>query len=236
MEVTLDTNAVIALANDALGAHRSEADRVAAKYLKPLLDYHRQELITLSVGRTTFLEAMPKNTTEPPYVITEKRIVDAGLNIDRVQLYRSKQHIAFRCRECNAITYAPEYDLGYAQQIRNVLTGNKKINAQYYEYRQSRINDPEEDVKKKWHNHFNDIWGLVEHVSWGGDIFVTSDPDFLNKQDQLAKIVPGKIWSSKQTFEELSKMSLPLPKKPAWQPRLEIQQCIRCRLKQQIVS
>jgi hypothetical protein len=232
MEVTLDTNAVIALANDTLGAHRSEADREAAKYLKPLRDYyHRQRLITLSVGRTTFLEAMPKNATEPPHVIAEKIIAAAGLNIDRVQLYRSRQPIAYHCRGCNALTYWHQHDFDYAQQIRNVLTGSKKINARYYEYRQSRINDPEEEVKRKWHNHFNDIWGLFEHVSWGGDIFVTSDPDFLKKQAQLAKIAPGKIWSPKQTLEELSKMSLPLPQKPAWLPRLEIQQCISCLLK-----
>ena len=236
MEVTLDTNAVIALANDTLGAHRSEADRVAAEYLKQLLDYHRQGLIRVSVGRTTFLEEEPKDVTDPPHVFSEKRIAAAGLNIDRVQLYRSGQPIAYHCRGCNAIVYWHQYDFYYKQQIHNVLTGNKKINAHYYEYRQRRINDPEEEVKKKWHNHFNDIWGLFEHVSWGGDIFVTSDPDFLNKQDQLAKIVPGKIWSPKQTLEELSKMSLPLPQKPAWQPRLEIPQCIGCSLKQQLAS
>ena len=46
MEVTLDTNAVIALAND----------EPESKYLKPLRDlYHQQMLITLFVGRMTFL-------------------------------------------------------------------------------------------------------------------------------------------------------------------------------------
>lgn len=227
MEVTLDTCAVIALAND-------EPDAI---YLKTLRDeYHRQGLITLSVGEITFLEAMPKDATEPPHVIAEKRIAAAGLNIDRVQLYRSWQFIAFHCRECNAITYAPEYDQGYAQCIRNILTGNKKIDFRYHQYRQRRINDPEEKVKRVWHNHFNDVWGLVEHVSWGGDIFVTSDPDFLNKTDKLAKVVPGMILSPKDTVEYLSTMSLPLPPKPAWQPRLEIQQCIHCRLKRLVAS
>jgi len=227
MEVTLDTCAVIALAND-------EPD---AKYLKTLRDeYHRQELITLSVGRTIYFEAMPKDTTEPTHVISEKRIADAGLNIDRVQLYRSGQPIAFHCRECNAITYAPEYDQGYAQCIRDILTGNKKIDSRYYQYRQRRINDPEEKVKRVWHNHFNDVCGLVDHIAWGGDIFVTSDPDFLNKTDKLAAVVPGKILSPKATLDYLSNMSIPLPKPPAWQPRVAIQQCIGCRLKHLVAS
>ncbi len=226
MEVTLDTCVVIALAND-------EPD---AKYLKPLRDLHRQGLITLSIGRSTFLEAEPKNATEPLHVILEKRIAAAGLNIDGVHLYRSGQPIAYHCLECNAIAYGHEDDLIYAQRIRNILTGEKKIDARYYEYRQRRINDPEEIVKRVWHNHFNDIWGLFEHVSWGGDIFVTSDPDFLKKRDKLALLVPGKILGFKETLEELSKTPLPLPKTPAWQPRLETSQCIRCRFKQQLAS
>lgn len=227
MEVTLDTCAVIALAND-------EPD---AKYLRTLRDeYHRQGLITLSIGRTILFEEEPKDVTDPPHVFNEKRIAAAGLNIDRVQLYRSGQHIAYHCLGCNAITYWHQYDFYYKQQICNVLTGKKKIDDRYYEYRKRRINDPEEEVKKKWHNQFNDIWGLFEHVSWGGDIFVTSDLGFLNKTDKLAKVVPGMILSPKDTVEYLSTMSLPLPPKPAWQPRLEIQQCIHCRLKRLVAS
>ena len=156
MEVTLDTNAVIALANDARGQYEKDAE-----YLKPLLDYHRQGLITLSVGRTILFEAMPKNATEPRDVIAEKRIVDAGLNIDRVQLYRSGQAIAFRCRECNAITYAPEYDHDYTRCIRDILTGNKKIDFRYYQYRQRRINDPEEKVKRVWHRDCHVMRGRI---------------------------------------------------------------------------
>ncbi len=226
MEVTLDTCAVIALAKD-------EPD---AKYLKLLLDYHRQGLITLSVGRTILFEEEPKDVTDPPYVFNEKRIASAGLNIDRVQLYRSGQPIAYHCLGCNAITYWHQYDFYYKQQISNILTGKKKIDDRYYEYRQRRINDSEEEVKKKWHNQFNDVWGLFEYVSWGGDIFVTSDLGFLNKTDKLAAVVPGKILSPKATLDYLSTMSLPLPPKPAWQPRLEIQQCIGCRLKHLVAS
>lgn len=108
MEITLDTNEVITLAKDARGMPMSERELLDAPYLKLLRDYHGQGLITLSIGRTIDLEAMPKDATEPPHIIAEKRIAAAGLNIDRVQLYRSWQFIAFRCRECNAITYAPE--------------------------------------------------------------------------------------------------------------------------------
>jgi len=232
MEVTLDTNAVIALAND-------EPD---SKYLKPIRDlYHRQELVTLSVGRITFLEAMPKEAIELPHDIAEndiaeKRIAAAGLNIDRVHLYRSRQPIAYYCLECHAITFGHEYDIAYAQRIHNILTGDKKIDSRYYKYRQRRINDPENVVKKAWHNHFNDVWGLVEHVSWGGDIFVTRDDDFLKKRDKLAIVVPGKILSPKETLEELSKMSLTLPKTPEWQPRLVIPQCAHCNFKQRLAS
>ena len=220
MDVTLDTNAVIALAN-------SEPD---AEYLRQLRDlYHRQGLITLSVGRVTFLETMPKGATEP-------LIAAAGLNIDHVHLYRGGQPIAYRCLECNAIAFGHEYDMAYAQHIRDILTGNKKIDANYYQYRQRRINDPEKKVEKDWHNHFNDVWGLVDHVSWGGDIFVTRDDDFLKKRDKLAIIIPGKILSPKGTLEELSKMSLPLPKTPAWQPRLVIPQCAHCSRKRRLAG
>lgn len=159
-----------------------------------------------------------------------------SLNIDRVQLYRSGQFIAFRCRECNTITYAPEYDRGYAQCIRDILTGNKKIDSRYYQYHQRRINDPEEKVKRVWHNHFNDISGLVDHVAWCGDIFVTSDPDFLKKRDKLAKVVPGMIVSPKDTVEHLSNMSLPLPPKTALQVRLSIAQCWHCSILHQEAS
>jgi hypothetical protein len=235
MEVTLDTNEVITLAKDALGTYMSEAERLDAEHLKLLRDfYHKRGLITLSVGRITFLEAEPKDATEPPNVIAQKRIVDAGLNIDRVQLERGWQFIPVYCRNCNGIVFG--HDLDYAQLIRSILTGNKKIDAHYHQYRQRRMNDPEEKVERIWHNHFNDIWGLFEHVSWGGDIFVTSDPDFLKKRDKLALVVPGKILRPKETVELLSKMALPLTKAPAWQPRVAIQQCRICRLKQQLAG
>lgn len=231
MEVTLDTNAVIALANDARGKYEKDAE-----YLKPLLDYHRQGLITLSIGRVTFLEAMPKDTTEPEHVVAEKRIVDAGLNIDRVQLYRSAPALGFYCLSCNAYIYFGNPERIYAQLIHDVIAGKKKVDLNYYQYRERRINDPEERVEKDWNNHFNDVWGLIEHVKWGGDIFVTSDDDFLKKRDKLATIVPGKILRPKEALEELSKMSLPLPPKPAWQPCLVIAQCMHCSLKHQVAS
>lgn len=220
MEVTLDTNAVIALAN-------KEPD---AEYLRELLDRHRQGLITLSVGRVAFLEATPKGAKELPHVIAEKRIADAGLNMDRVQLYRAGQHLAYHCQECGALTFDSELDRGYALCIHSILAGAKKIDFNYYAYRQRRINDLEEVVQKSWHNHFNDVWGLIEHVSWGGNIFVTSDHDFLKKRQKLAVVVPEKILNPKETLEELDKMAFPLPAPPGWLPRLSVPQCMRCRM------
>src|SRR5260370_11404325 len=145
MDVTLDASAIIALAKD-------EPD---AQYLKPLRDYHRQGLITLSIGRTTSQEAMSKSSTEPPDIIAEKRIAAAGLNIDRVQRDRGGQSIAYRCCECNVTTFEPEHDFFSAKLIRDILTGNKKIDFKYNQYLERRMNDPEEKVKRAWHNHFN---------------------------------------------------------------------------------
>ena len=42
-------------------------------------------------------------------------------------------------------------------------------------------------------NAKNDALGLCAHVSWGGDIFVTSDNDFLKKRDTFLELVPGQI-------------------------------------------
>jgi hypothetical protein len=224
MDITLDTNAVIVLANN-------EPD---AEYLRQLLDRHRQGLITISVGRITFYEAIPKGASELPHVIAEKRITAAGLNMDRVQLYRAGQNQAYRCQECGAITFDFEIDRGYAVCIHSILAGAKKIDFNYYQYRQRRINDLEEVVQKSWHNHLNDVWGLIEHVSWGGNIFVTSDRDFLKKRDKLAVVVPGKILSPKETLEELDKMAFPLPETPGWLPRLAVPQCMHCRMRHQL--
>lgn len=228
MEVTLDTNAVIALANDEPGA----------RFLKPLRDYyHKQGLITLSVGRTAFLEAIPRDVTESELIFAEKRIAAAGLNIEGVQLDRAGQIMAYRCLKCNAITYGHEHDMGYMELIHTILKGKKEIDRSYYEYRKRRSNDPEEIVQKVWHNHFNDVLGLFEHISWGGDIFVTSDRDFLTKRTKLARVVPGKILNYEEALETLSAMSLPVPKTlQLWQPRIAIRQCTSCYFKQQSAS
>jgi len=224
MEVTLDANAVIALAND-------EPDAVYLKVLRD--DYHQRGLITLSVGRSTLLERIPKGATDPPHVIAEKRIADAGLNIDRVALYRSGPSQLFYCRGCNAYVYGVGLERSYAQLIHDVITGEKNIDFSYYQYRERRKNDPVEVVQKRWHNQKNDTLGLFEHVKWGGDIFVTNDKGILSKRDKFASIVPGRILTPKETLEELDKMTLPLPQNPAGQIRLEVQHCEICRLKQQ---
>ncbi len=117
-----------------------------------------------------------------------------------------------------------------------MVTGEKNIDYGYYQYRERRKNDPEEEVQRKWHNQKNDTLGLFEHVKWGGDIFVTSDKGILNKRDKLASIVPGKIFTPQETLEELSKMELPLLQKPPWHFRLEVQHCEICRIRQQMVS
>ena len=225
MDVTLDANAIIALAND-------EPDAVYLKVLRD--DYHKRGLITLSIGRTTFLERIPKGATDP-LAIAEKRIADAGLNIDRVVLYRSGPSLGVYCRGCNSNVYGVGLETSYARQVHDIVTGKKNIDYVYYQYRERRKNDPEEKVQERWHNQKNDTLGLFEHVKWGGDIFVTSDKGFLNKRDKLASIVPGKIFTPKETLEELSKMALPLPQKPPWHFRLEVQYCEICRLKQQVV-
>lgn len=227
MDITLDANAIIDLANN-------EHD---AKYLKVLRDdYHKQGLITLSVGRTTFLERIPKGATDPPLVIFEKRIADAGLNIDRVVLYRSGPSLGVYCRGCNSYVYGVGLERSYAQLIHDTVTGKKNIDFGYYQYRERRKSDPEEKVLKKWHNQKNDTLGLFEHVTWGGDIFVTRDKGILNKRDKLASIVPGKIFNAKETLDELSRMALPLPQKPPWHFRLEVQHCEICRFKQQVAG
>lgn len=91
-------------------------------------------------------------------------------------------------------------------------------------------------MQKKWDNHKNDTLGLLEHVKWGGDIFVTSDKGILKKRDKLATIVPGKIWDPKTTLEELSKMSLHLHPERGWKLRLSIAQCWGCSLVHQEAS
>lgn len=226
MEVTLDTNAVIALAND-------EPDAVYLRVLRN--DYHRRELIRLSIGRSTLLERIPKGVTDP-YAFAEKRIADAGLNIDRVELYRSGPSLGIYCRGCNCYVYGVGLEQSYARQIHDIVTGEKNIDYGYYQYRERRKNDPEEEVQRRWHNQKNDTLGLFEHVKWGGDIFVTSDKGVLGKRDKLAAIVPGKIFTPQETLETLSKMELPLPQKPPWHFRLEVQQCEICRIRQQTVS
>lgn len=117
MEGTLDTNAIIALAND-------EPDAVYLKVLRD--DYHRRELITLSVGRSTFLERIPNGATDP-HVIAEKRIADACLNIARVELYRSGSSLGVYCRGCNSYVYGVGLERSYAQLIHDIVTGKKNI-------------------------------------------------------------------------------------------------------------
>lgn len=121
--------------------------------------------------------------------------------------------------------------------LHNILKGEKEIDRSYYEYRKRRITDPEKLVQKVRHNHFNDVLGLFEHISWGGDIFVTSDHDFLTKRTKLARVVPGKILNFQETLETLSAMSLPMPTTlQPWQQRIALQQCTSCYFKQQFAS
>jgi hypothetical protein len=229
MDITFDNNAIIDL----------EENRPDAEYLRAIRDeYHRPGYVTISIGRSIFLEGRPKNTLETDAEFFDKKIAAAGLNIERVQLRRAGEHMAYYCLECNAITYGAEYDIGYHQLIHRIVTGDKDFDFTYYPYRQRRNDLPEEKARQKWFNHKLDIGGLVEHVAWGGDIFVTRDKGILNKRDALAQVVPGKILNPKETLEELRQLSFPLPEKPhGWsQPRLAIAQCIHCRIKKLIAE
>lgn len=229
MDITFDNNAIIDL----------EENRDDAEYLRAIRDeYHRPGHVTISIGRSIFLERRPGDTTEATAAFFEEKFAAAGLNIERVQLYRAGEDMAYHCLECNAIVYGAMYDIGYNQLIHRILTGDKVFDFTYYPYRQRRGDISEEEAQQKWLNHKNDVCGLVEHVSWGGDIFVTRDKGILKKRDDLAQVVPGKILSPKETLEELRKLSFPLPDtSQGWpQPRLKLAQCEYCCIKKQMVN
>lgn len=223
MNITLDTNAVIALENN-------EPDAI---FLRPLLTLHQEERITLYLGLSTYLEPLPMWATDPPEIFHEKRIAAAGLNIPQVHLYEHPHILAFSCRTCGALFYDERMSSSYAACIHRVMCGEQLIDFSFHAYRRRREQDPEEAVRKKWHNTKNDTLGLYEHVTWGGDIFVTSDRQhFLNKRSQLAVIVPGKILTPQETLETLNQLDLTVPRQEmSWLPRVVAERCYTCFLK-----
>jgi hypothetical protein len=63
-------------------------------------------------------------------------------------------------------------------------------------------------IREKWMNAKNDALGLCAHVSWKGDIFVTSDKHFYKVQAQakLSSLVPGKILPPRDAVQEVDRV------------------------------
>jgi len=66
------------------------------------------------------------------------------------------------------------------------------------------------EIRENWMNAKNDALGLCAHVSWGGDIFVTSDKDFhkARLKARLSLLVPGKILRPEDTVQEIERQRL----------------------------
>ncbi len=65
-------------------------------------------------------------------------------------------------------------------------------------------------IREKWMNAKNDALGLCAHVSWHGDIFVTSDKHFHKAQvkAKLSLLVPGKILRPEDIVQEIEQRLL----------------------------
>ncbi len=63
------------------------------------------------------------------------------------------------------------------------------------------------EIREKWMNAKNDALGLCAHVSWRGDIFVTSDKHFhkARVKAELSLLVPGKILRPEDAVQEIER-------------------------------
>jgi hypothetical protein len=66
------------------------------------------------------------------------------------------------------------------------------------------------DCEDKWMNRFCDVATLYAHATWGGDIFVTDDQNFIEKQHRLRhQSVQVTIMTPPDTVEFIEKIYLP---------------------------
>ena len=176
MNVTLDTNCIIAL----------EESEPEAPYVRELISFHSAKKITLRVVAISASERKRDGTYAVSFNEFKQKIAAVGLgHVDILKpiAYLGMAYVDW-CYPGGGEATVLE------RKIHKILFPD--IEYDYVEYRNRLGIDPKDDViDPKWRNAKCDVLAMWSHISFNGDIFVTSDKNFRKQRNKRQLIALG---------------------------------------------
>lgn len=174
LKLTLDTNCIVAL---------DERREPAADCLDSLLALHEAGKVNLRLVATSASERQQHGPYLENFSFFQDRLSSLGLEHLEVLLPVMTLDVSY----LDHAVLAGEDDITLLQRIHAVLFPD-----QPYELQEALDRaGPGADrlaVEHKWRNRSLDVQGLWCHIRCGGDIFVTSDRNFIKKRNRLATL------------------------------------------------
>ena len=171
MNVTLDTNCIIAL----------ESDEPAAEYVRRLVCRAAEQTLRLRVVAITASEWQSGGNISESFCDFEAKIARVGLQDAEILLPPCVWDVTY----WDHCIMATDEDWEEVEEIHRVLSPTIPLDP---------AATPEVDGRK-WRNHVIDTLALWTHIHNGAGVFVTSDSDFHGpeKRVALARLGSGEI-------------------------------------------
>jgi hypothetical protein len=198
-KVTFDTNCIIDI----------EQRGIPYLDLLTLVQLHNDQKINLRVVAISASERMPGGLYALNFAEFQRKIAAAGLENAEILPAIGYFDITFfdRCVAAN------DEMVNFERRLHEILF--PQIEFYYGDFCKARGIDPNiTPANSKWRNAKCDVLALWSHITYDGDIFVTSDNNFLKqtKKPALIALGAGDILTPQDAVIKLS--SLPFTSKP----------------------
>ncbi len=195
LNVTFDTNCIIDI----------EKQGKPFPYLQTIVHLHNNQKIHLRAVAISASERMPDRQYAQNFTEFQEKIAAAGLEKAEILPSIAYADITFldRC------LLASDEMVKLEQKIHEILF--PQIEFYYGDFCTRRGIDPSvTPAHPKWRNAKCDVLALWSHITFNGDIFVTSDNNFFKqtKRPALITLGAGNILSPQDTVAKLTSSSV----------------------------